>query len=71
MFISASFLTFSIILFRWSDDELPCMEIIIPRECTVLAIDSVSLKECSEKNPNFTNPNDELIARFGKIQEIS
>lgn len=34
------------------------MEFIKPTECTVLVIDSVSLKECSDKTPN-----DELIAR--------
>lgn len=33
------------------------MEIIKPRECTALAAESVSLQECSEKNPN-----DESIA---------
>lgn len=34
------------------------MEIIKPKECTVLVLDSVSLQECSDKIPN-----DELIAR--------
>eukprot|EP00105_Crassostrea_gigas_P046155 XP_019930303.1 PREDICTED: uncharacterized protein LOC109621047 [Crassostrea gigas] len=41
-----------------SDDELPCMEINIPRECAVLTTDSVTLQEYSDKTPN-----DELIAR--------